>query len=204
MRPTAALALFAVAAMTGLAFAQTRHVASPPGSSATEVGGRYNEREMYVGGKWIEMSYGRPVKRGRDLFGPADYPDALADGAPVWRAGANVSTRLTTEVPLVIGGTTVAPGEYTVFIDLKPKPWTLIVSKWPAQTRYDPNNKTALWGAYDYTPDKDLVRAPMKIETLPHSFDQLSWQFLDMSDTGGTLAMIWDRQLASVSFRIGR
>ena len=38
---------------------------------------------------------------------------------PVWRAGANVSTRLKTEVPLTFGGKTVPPGEYSLFIDLE-------------------------------------------------------------------------------------
>ena len=50
-----------------------------------------------------------------------------------------------------------APGTYTVFIDLKPNNWTLIISSWEAQTRYDPNNKTQLWGAYGYTPAKDVA-----------------------------------------------
>jgi hypothetical protein len=101
--------------------AQSRRVASPPGASATELGGRYSERQGYVGGRWMEITYGRPIKRGRDLFGPADYAEVLNDGAPVWRAGANVSTRLVTEMPIVFGGKNVAPGEYTLFIDLQPE-----------------------------------------------------------------------------------
>lgn len=181
-----------------------RRIASPPGASATEVGGRYDEREGYVGGKWLEVRYGRPIKRGRDLFGPSDYAEMLNDGAPVWRAGANVSTRLNIEVPIVLGGKTIQPGEYSLFIDLQPGAWILIVSSWAAQTTYDVNNKNALFGAYDYTPDKDVVRVPMTRATLPYSFDQLSWQFLDMSDKGGTLALLWDRQVAHVSFELRR
>ncbi|MQA30137.1 MAG: DUF2911 domain-containing protein [Luteitalea sp.] len=186
-----------------LIFSQGRRPASPAGSSATQVGGRHDEREGYVGGRWITVQYGRPIKRGRDLFGPSDFAEALYDGAPVWRAGANVSTRLNTEVPLEIGGTIVAPGEYSVFIELHRDSWTLILSTWPAQTTYDDTNKAALWGAYDYTPDRDVVRTTMKLETLAHSFDQLAWEFLDMSDTGGTLALLWDKTLASVPFRVG-
>ncbi|MCH7750303.1 MAG: DUF2911 domain-containing protein [Acidobacteria bacterium] len=183
-------------------FAQERRIASPAGRAATQVGGRYDVREGYVGGQWIEVRYGRPIKRGRDLFGPDDWRDALNDGAPVWRAGANVSTRLLTEVPLVFGTTTVAPGEYTVFIDLQPTEWIFIMSTWPAQTTYDYENHTALFGAFEYTPDRDVVRLPMMVETLPRSFDQLSWQFLDMTDTGGTLALLWDTTLASVPFTV--
>jgi hypothetical protein len=106
-------------------------------------------------------------------------------------------------VALVINGKTVPPGTYTMFIDLKPNNWTLIVSRWKAQADYDPNNKTEIWGAYDYTPDKDVVRAPMKLETLPHSHEELSWEFLDVTDAGGTLAIMWDKTMASVPFKAG-
>jgi hypothetical protein len=198
---------FAVAALLLTAASQPqtppRRVASPAGASATEVGGRHDEREGYVGGRWLEVRYGRPIKRGRDLFGPPDFVEALNDGAPVWRAGANVSTRLTIETDIVIAGRAIPPGDYTLFIELAPRDrWTLIVSRWPAQSTYDYSNKAALWGAYDYTPDRDVVRAPMQVEQLPHSFDQLSWQFLDMTDAGGRLAMLWDRKLASVRFAV--
>ena len=54
--------------------------------------------------------YSRPLKRGRELFGTGDaYATKLNAGAPVWRAGADVSTRLKTEAPLVIGGKTARP-----------------------------------------------------------------------------------------------
>lgn len=183
-------------------FAQERRIASPAGRSSTEVGGRHDVREGYIGGRWIEVRYGRPIKRGRDLFGPDDYREALNDGAPVWRAGANVSTRLLTDVPLVFGTTTIAPGEYTLFIDLQPTEWVFVLSTWPAQTTYDHENHAALWGAYDYTPDRDLLRVSMTVETLTRSFDQFSWQFLDMSNSGGTLGLVWDTKLATVPFTI--
>jgi hypothetical protein len=59
-------------------------------------------------------------------------------------------------------------------------------------------------GAYGYTPDKDVVRAPMTLSTLPFSVDQLTWMFLDMSDAGGTLAIMWDRQMAAVPFVVAK
>jgi hypothetical protein len=178
---------------------------SPEGSSATEVGGRHDEREGYVGGKWLEIRYGRPIKRGRDLFGPADFAEFLNDGAPVWRAGANESTRLITEAAIEIGGTRIPPGEYTVFIDLARDAWTFIVSRWAAQIgRYDTADRTALYGAFDYTPDKDVVRTPMTIEAQPYSHDQLHWEFLDVTAEGGRLAIFWDHQMAWVPFAIVR
>jgi hypothetical protein len=140
---------------------------------------------MYQNGKWIEITYGRPLQRGRDLFGSgADYGKAANDvgtaglpAPPVWRAGANKSTRLKTEVALTLGGKTIPAGEYSLFVDLKLPAWTLIVSTWPAQDRFDPNNKEALWGAYFYTADKDVARVPMKLDKLPFEVDQLRWTF---------------------------
>jgi hypothetical protein len=155
-----------------------------------------------VDGRWIEIRYGRPVKRGRDLFGPDDFAEALNDGAPVWRAGANVSTQLNTQVALDMGGVRVPPGTYTVFIELSRDQWTFILSNWPAQTTYDDKNTAALWGAYEYTADRDVVRVPMELQALPHAFEQLAWEFLDMSDQGGRLAIFWDAMMASVPFTI--
>lgn len=182
-----------------------RRVTSPDGHAATQIRGHYaGPQQTYVGGQWIEISYGRPIKRGRDLWGSgADYGKRLSAGAPVWRAGADTSTYLMTELPLVINGTTVVPGGYTMFIDLKPNAWTLIVSNWQPQSHFDPDDKTRLWGAFGYTADKDVVRAPMTLTTVAHAVDQLTWEFLDMSDAGGTMALRWDRVMASVSFTIG-
>jgi hypothetical protein len=183
--------------------------ASPTGTAATQVGGKYaqppgSEGPVYQGGKWIEITYGRPIKRGRELWGSgADYGKKLLDGAPIWRAGANVTTQLKTEAPLVINGKTVPAGSYTMFIDLKPNNWTLVVSTWPAQTTYDPNNKAALWGGYGYTPDKDVARSPMTLGTLPFSIDQLTWDFTDVTDAGGKIAIMWDKTIASVPFKVG-
>jgi DUF2911 family protein len=195
-------------ALGGFALAQGGRPASPAGSSATEVRGKYVNRPgadepTYQGGKWIEITYGRPIKRARNLWGTGgDYGKLVNAGAPVWRAGANQTTRLKTDVPLVFNGKTVAPGEYSVFIDLKPNAWTLILSTWAAQTTYNPNDKTALWGSFGYTPEKDVVRAPMTLATLPFSVDQLAWEFVDMTDAGGKLAIMWDKNVATAPFRI--
>jgi hypothetical protein len=204
------LMMAAVAILVAASLAQTpvRKPASPPGTAATQIGGKYvavQGGQRYQDGKWIEVTYGRPIKRGRqNLFGSgADYGKAVSDGSPVWRAGANQTTRFKTEVPLVFDGKTLPAGEYSVFVELKENAWTLIFSNWPAQEKYDPNNKDALWGSYGYTPDKDVLRAPMKVETLPFSMDQFTIAFVDMTADGGKLAMMWDKTMATASFKSG-
>jgi len=206
--------------LSGSVIAQTpSKPMSPEGSAHVQVLGTWAKgqrpaftlgRETYQNGKWIEITYGRPLQRGRDLFGSgANYGKAANDvGAPgfppppVWRAGANQTTRLKTEVSLTLGATIVPPGEYSLFIDLKgPSEWTLIVSRWAAQAKFDPQNKEALWGAYGYTADKDVVRVPMKVDTLPFAVDELTWTFVDMTNDSGKIALIWGKSMASTPFK---
>ena len=127
----------------------------------------------------------------------------LNDGAPVWRAGANVSTRLSSEVALNVGGTIVPPGDYTVFIELARREWTLIVSTLRAQTQgFDEDDPESVFGAYGYSSARDLVRVPMTLETSPYSHDQLHWEFLDITPAGGRLAIFWANRMASVAFSV--
>jgi hypothetical protein len=205
-------ALLVTAAAATLA-AQDNRPASPDGSAAAEVRGKFVQGPVgpvYREGKWIEILYGRPLKRGREVLGGtgSNYGKLAISGGPgygqppVWRAGANQSTRLKTEVPLVIHHKQIAAGEYTMFIDLKPGAWTLIVSSWPTQTQHDPKNKQAIWGAFGYSPDKDIVRAPMTRKKLTFSMEELTWMFIDMTDNGGKIGLMWDRDIATVPFQV--
>ncbi len=196
LKSTLALGMTLLTAAT-LVTAQEARPASPRGSSATQLGDK---------GPWIEITFGRPIKRGRDLWGSgATYGQTLTARAPVWRAGADVSTRLKSDVPLQIAGKTVAAGEYSLFIELKsPTDWTLIVSSWSAKKAGSDQQKDALWGAYNYTPDKDVARVAMKVDTLPLSIDQLTWSFADVTTTGGTLVVMWDTVVATAPFTAGK
>jgi len=185
--------------------------ASPVGTSATQIGGTWGKNargtDVYQNGKWIEITYGRPIMRGRDVWGTgADYAKGLLiNGATVWRAGANVSTRLNTEVPLTIGGKTVAAGEYSLFIDTRsPTDWTLIVSSWGAKKSGADQTPDTLWGSFNYTPEKDVTRVPMTIGKLPVSFDELTWNFVDMKNDGGKLAIMWDTVIATAPFTVAK
>jgi hypothetical protein len=52
-------------------------------------------------------------------------------------------------------------------------------------------------------PDKDVLRAPMTVGTLPFSMDEFTIAFTDMAADGGKLAMMWDRTIATVAFKVG-
>jgi hypothetical protein len=215
MKAAAALALTAILAQAPAAPpAPARRPLSPDGIASVHVGGKWEKGpqqaftlggERYVGGNWIDILYGRPMLRGREAFTGtgAEYGKAAYAGAPVWRAGANDSTRLRTAIPLVIGGVTVPAGEYSVFIELKsPSEWTYIVTTW-AKAPFGAPVSQGLYGAFNYTPEKDVVRAPMRVDMLPYRIEQLTWEFTDMTATSGRMAVMWDRTMGSVPFTFG-
>lgn len=187
---------------TDYALAQDRP-ASPRGQAYAQVGGEYEGRS-YEGGGWIEVDYGRPLLRGRtDMFGSGEsYGQKLYAGAPVWRAGANQSTRFMTEVPLSFGGETLPAGEYSMFVELNsPSSWTLIFSSYEAKNS-GREESDGLWGSYGYTDDKDVLRTTMMVQQAEMSLDQFTIFFMNVDGDSGTLTMMWDKSMAMAPFTV--
>ncbi|MCC6988854.1 MAG: DUF2911 domain-containing protein [Acidobacteria bacterium] len=181
---------------------------SPQGQASVQVAGRWEKTptggQRYVDGKWIVVDYGRPLLRGRaNIFGMgADYGKTLSDGSPVWRVGANDTTRLTTQAPLAIGGKTLAPGVYNVFAELKAGAWTLVLTTQPRQPKYDPNDKVLLYGSYNYDPKFDVLRAPMTVRQGDASVEQLTIGFVNVTTAGATLSVAWEKTVATIDLRV--
>jgi len=74
----------------------------------------------------ISVVYGRPVARGRVLFGDS----ALVKWNAVWHPGADSATRVTFSHDVKLEGHDVKAGEYTIWlIPRADKPWTFILSR---------------------------------------------------------------------------
>ena len=206
-------AIALVSALGAASFAQTvpavKLPASPLGQSAVQLGGRWEKTstggQRYVDGKWIVVDYSHPLLRGRtNIFGSgADYGTFVNGDATIWRVGANDTTVLTTEAPLRIGTTTVPPGVYNVFADLKPGAWTLVLNTQVRQEKYDPNEKVKLFGAYNYDSKFDVLRAPMTVRQTDTSVDQLTLSFVNVTATSATLQVAWDTTVATVGLAVG-
>ncbi len=186
-------------AVIGLApaAAQGDRPASPEGAASTQ-----------IGDAWIDITYSRPILRGRTgIFGSGEeYGQTLLAGGPVWRAGANVTTRINTEADLMIGGTTVPAGEYSLFIDLKDGAWTAIISKQGYMETFDRAKMAEglTWGAYGYNAEHDVVRAPMMTSTEEFAVDQMTILFSDVSEAGGAIVVIWDDQMGVLPFGVAQ
>ena len=132
-----------------------------------------------VGGADVWVDYGRPLKRGREIFGNVVPLNA------VWRTGANAATQFNTSADLVIGGATVPAGKYTLWTLPTQTGWKLIINK-----------QTGQWGT-EYHAEQDLVRVDTKVETLAAPVEQLVIGF-EPSPTGATLTVSWDKTKVSV------
>jgi hypothetical protein len=103
----------------------------------------------------------------------------------VWRAGANAATTFTTDRDLDIGGAAVPAGSYTLYILPTPQRTELII-----------NRQTGQWGTV-YDASRDLVRIPLRAETLPEVVEQLTIAIAPAGN-GATLSVAWDRTRYSV------
>ena len=72
----------------------------------------------------IAISYGRPVARGRALFG------TLVPWDSIWHPGADSATRMTISHDILIEGKQLRAGEYSLWlIPRENAPWTVIFSR---------------------------------------------------------------------------
>ena len=136
-----------------------------------------------IGGANFTITYSRPMKRGRVLFGET------VPWGEVWRTGANEATHFHADKDLVIGGTDVPAGTYTLWTIPRPEGWTLIINK-----------QTGQWGTI-YDPAQDLARIPMHDEA-PASREEQFTITLEPQEAGAVMRLRWDDREAWVPIEI--
>ena len=171
------LALAFCAATTVSAQAALR--ASPSTRATAEVALTYPQGQGPADAKpmMIRLDYGQPHLRGRVL-----HTDSLVPYDKPWRTGANAATRLTTDVDLVLGGTSLAKGTYVVFTLPSRAGWKLIIQKnGPApEVTYDAAN--------------DIARIDLRRRELTDPVESLSMSLVPATGAGaahGELRISW-------------
>lgn len=155
--------------------------------AAGQVVGQLSPRDTVratIGNAHLVIDYGRPHKRGREIFGgvvPWDH---------VWRTGANAATGLTTDADLVVGSKTIPKGSYTL--------WSL-----PARngSKLIVNSQTGQWGT-DYDASKDFARLDLATDPLPQPVETFTIAVDPQGDRGGVLKLQWDRTQLSLPFTV--
>jgi hypothetical protein len=136
-----------------------------------------------IGGAAITLDYGRPRRRGREIFGN------VVPWNRVWRLGANAATGFTTDRDLLMGGVVIPAGSYTLFMLPAPEGSKLII-----------NRQTGQWGtAYDAR--QDLARIDLTSEQLAQTVEPLTILIEPQGD-GGVFRVRWDRTQYAVPFKV--
>lgn len=134
-----------------------------------------------IGDATLWIDYGRPAKRGREIWG------TLVPLDTVWRFGANAAAQMRTDRDLDIGGVTVPAGFYSLWLLPSAGQSYLIV-----------NSQTGQWGT-QHDASKDVARIPLeKHMTLPATAMEERFRVFVQGDM---LMMHWDRGGYGVKIR---
>jgi len=137
----------------------------------------------------ITVFYNRPFKKGRVIFGD------LVPYGEVWRTGANEATTLTTDQELLIDGTLLGAGTYTLWTIPNPKSWKVIF-----------NTKTYSWGVHmngtvQRDPNFDALTIEVPVIPLLNSKEQFSIYF-ENANNFTILYMAWDKTVIAVPIKV--
>lgn len=129
----------------------------------------------------IELSYSRPAKKGRTIFGD------LVPYGKVWRTGANSATTLTFGEDVTIGGKTVKAGKYGLLTIPGASEWTVIITK-----QLDVTSPAA------YKQDQDLLRVTVPTAQLPMSIENFTIMFGNITSSTCEIWMMWDQTFVAL------
>jgi len=169
--------------------AQQNRVASTGGVSPHET------TSKVIDGNRVTIVYGRPYTRNPRTGEVRKIWGGLVPYGKVWRTGADEATLLTTEQPVVMGGTTVPAGTYSLF--------TLPAADGTAKLIV--NKKTGQWGIpYKEQSEatNELARIDLKKDTLDKTVDQFTMAIDQNPSGGGVLKMMWENTQFSVPFTV--
>jgi hypothetical protein len=126
-----------------------------------------------VKGKDITIYYGRPYKKGRDIFG-----GTVAPYGKTYRCGADEPTILVFAKDATFGGKPIKAGKYSMFAVPGKDTWTVIL-----------NSNTTMWGTdHDQHADQDVVKVDVPVMNLSTPVDQLT-----MTTNGHDVTLAWDK-----------
>ncbi|MDQ2932328.1 MAG: DUF2911 domain-containing protein [Gemmatimonadota bacterium] len=137
-----------------------------------------------ISGETVIVVYGSPRRRGRTILGTVIPYDR------VWRTGANEATTIVFDKDLVIGGTPVPAGAYSL--------WT--IPKADGTVQLIVNTQHGQWGT-EYDSAKDLVHIRMQASTAPSPQEDFAISITNAGNVGA-LRISWDAFVWSVPISV--
>lgn len=136
------------------------------------------------GGKNVNIDYGRPQLKGRDMLG-------MAQEGTVWRMGMNEATEIKTDADLKFGETVIPAGKYSLWMKKGAEnKWELLF-----------NEKTGIWGAP--TPTEGVVASvPMTVASNEASVEAFTIEVASADKSKGAIKAMWGTTLVSAAFTV--
>jgi len=130
----------------------------------------------------VRVTYSRPFKNGREVFGTK-----LAPYGKVWRAGANEAPEIKFYQDVTFGGKKIPAGTYALLTIPTETEWTIILSSDVDQ-----------WGAYSYNEALDVARVTVPVQKSETPIENFSIQFAKKDAKTTTMYMGWDTVMVAV------
>jgi hypothetical protein len=138
-------------------------------------------------GNRVTIVYGRPYTKDPHSGEARKIWGSLVPYGQVWRTGSDEATLFITQKPILLGGTAIPAGAYTLYtLPAEDGSAKLIVNKQLGQ-----------WGT-QYDEKQDLARVDLKKETLDKPVDQFTMEVTRK----GELKMMWENTGYSVSYTV--
>ena len=140
----------------------------------------------------ISITYGRPYKKDRVIFGDGDAVakgKALEAYGKVWRTGADEATEITFDKDCTFAGKPVKAGTYSLFTIPGKDTWTVIL-----------NSKLGQWGAFAYAQirSNDVLTATVPAQHLDKVVEQLTFTIQKSGAQPSAVKLEWDQTSISI------
>lgn len=151
------------------------------------------------GNQIIRVSYSRPYKKGRLIFGEKSA-GALVPYGKKWRTGANEATEISFTQAITLNAIVVPAGTYSLYTIPGPDKWIIAL-----------NSRTDYWGATipgtPFKSGKDVLRVTVPVSHQQEIQEQLTISLQEESEEPGTasthqvveLVIAWDNKEARMA-----
>lgn len=136
----------------------------------------------------LEVFYNRPYKKGREIFG------GLVPYNEVWRTGANEATTFTTNKDILVDGSPLAAGTYTLWTIPMEDSWKVIF-----------NSEMYPWGITadklpSRLPEYDVLTVQVPVQKIDQPVEQFTIDFNEQHDFV-LMNLVWDQTLVSIPMK---
>ena len=137
----------------------------------------------------VEVAYGRPSKRERDIFG------ALVPFDAIWRTGANEATEFHTNKDLDFSGQSLKAGDYSLFTMPGKDNWKIYFNSVIPEWGVDENGKA-------FRDEKNDVLIVDGTPSLVNNVTETFTISVSKADSVNNLVFSWDKTKVVVPFKV--